>query len=119
MTKKVYKNMVPGGAYKPVGGNGTTPSICHSEGVKRVEESSQVASFILCWFFFQRGGFLHSAGARGLNDKMGGRVLFFVGNGSVLSGAIEKPPWLSLWESWLGAAETERAVRRLLNNHVH
>ena len=24
MTKKVYKNMVPGGVYKPVGGDGTT-----------------------------------------------------------------------------------------------
>ena len=30
---------------------------------KRVEESSQAASFILCWFFLQRGGFLHSADA--------------------------------------------------------
>ena len=29
----------------------------------RVEESSQVAGFILCWFFVQRGGFLHSADA--------------------------------------------------------
>ena len=35
----------------------------------RVEESSQVASFILCWFIAQRGGFLHSACAQGLNDK--------------------------------------------------
>ena len=29
----------------------------------RVEESSQVADFILWWFFLQRGGFLHSADA--------------------------------------------------------
>ena len=42
---------------------------CHSEGAQRVEESSQVASFILCWFFLQRGGFLHSAVAQGPNDK--------------------------------------------------
>ena len=34
----------------------------------RVEESTQAASFILCWFFIQRGGFLHSACAKGLND---------------------------------------------------
>ena len=44
---------------------------CHSEGAKRVEESSQVARFILCWFFLQRGGFLRSAVAQGLNDKGG------------------------------------------------
>ena len=28
-------------------------------------------------------------------------------------------PWLSLWESWLGAAETERALRRFYNENVH
>ena len=27
-----------------------------------------MASFTLCWFFLQRGGFLHSADAEGLND---------------------------------------------------
>ena len=32
--------------------------------VERVEESSQVADFILWWFFHQRGGFLHSASLR-------------------------------------------------------
>ena len=37
----------------------------------RVEESSQVACFILCWLFLKRGGFLHSADAKGLNDKWG------------------------------------------------
>ena len=35
--------------------------ICRSERVKRVEESSQVASFILCWFIIPRSGFLHAA----------------------------------------------------------
>ena len=30
-----------------------------------------MASFILRWYFLQRGGFLHSACAKGLNDKMG------------------------------------------------
>ena len=38
-------------------------STCHPEGAQRVEGSSQVANFILWWFFFQRGGFLHSADA--------------------------------------------------------
>ena len=27
-------------------------------------------------------------------------------------------PWLSLWESWLGVAETERALQRFLNDNV-
>ena len=30
-----------------------------------------MASFILCWSFSQRGGFLHSAVAQGLNDNAG------------------------------------------------
>ena len=36
---------------------------CHSERAQRAEESSQVAGFILCRSFPQRGGFLHSADA--------------------------------------------------------
>ena len=41
----------------------------------RVEESSQVASFILWWFLFQRGGFLHSAcAAVGMTYLRGGFV---------------------------------------------
>ena len=31
----------------------------------------------------------------------------------------KRQPWLSLWESWLGAAETERALRRFYNENVH
>ena len=42
----------------------------------RVEESTQVASFILCWFFLQRSGFLHSADAQGLNDKPEGGSVY-------------------------------------------
>ena len=49
-------NRIRGGKTEPL------PS-CHSERVKRAEESSQVANFILWWFFHQRGGFLHSADA--------------------------------------------------------
>ena len=49
-------NRIRGGKTEPL------PS-CHSEQVKRAEESSQVANFILWWFFHQRGGFLHSADA--------------------------------------------------------
>ena len=30
-----------------------------------------MAGFILCWFIIQRGGFLHSADAQGLNDNVG------------------------------------------------
>ena len=60
--------------------------ICRSERVKRVEESSQVASFILWWFFVQRGGFLHSACAAVGMTKWG-TFLVFIGNCSVLSGA--------------------------------
>ena len=52
-------------------------STCHPEGAQRVEGSSQVASFILWWFFFQRGGFLHSADAQGLNDISGERFYGF------------------------------------------
>ena len=46
---------------------------CHSEGAKRVEESSRVACFILCWFLLQRGGFLHSACAAVGMTKTGER----------------------------------------------
>ena len=48
---------------QPVRMNDTTPRHVIPSERKRVEESSRVASFILCWFFPQRGGFLHSAGA--------------------------------------------------------
>lgn len=34
MTKKVYKNMVPGGVYKPVGVNGITPATLQIEPVR-------------------------------------------------------------------------------------
>ena len=40
----------------------------------RVEESSQVACFILCRFFLQRGGFLHSADAPVGMTSLGGSV---------------------------------------------
>ena len=50
-------------------------STCNPEGMQRVEGSSRVANFILWWFFFQRGGFLHSADAQGLNDISGGAFL--------------------------------------------
>ena len=52
------------------------------------------------------------------NDIMGGRFRFSsvtVPSFRVLS---KTPPWLSLWESWLGTAETERALGRLLNDNV-
>ena len=52
-------------------------STCNPEGMQRVEGSSRVANFILWWFFFQRGGFLHSADAQGLNDISGGRFYGF------------------------------------------
>ena len=53
---------------QPVWLNGTTYRHVIPRERMRVEESSQVASFILRWFFLQRGGFLHSADAQGLND---------------------------------------------------
>ena len=37
--------------YNPCGQNGTTPRYVIPRERKRVEESSQVADFILCWFF--------------------------------------------------------------------
>ena len=36
------------------------PLTCHSERTQWAEESSRVADFILLWFLFWRGGFLHS-----------------------------------------------------------
>ena len=42
----------------------------------RVEESSQVACFILCRFFLQRGGFLHFADAPVGMTSLGGVVPF-------------------------------------------
>ena len=48
---------------QPVGLNGTTPRHVIPRERMRVEESSQVADFILWWFFHRRGGFLHSADA--------------------------------------------------------
>ena len=51
----------------------------------RVEESSRVAGFILCWFILQRGGFLHSADAAVGMTKWGD-VFCIIGNSSVLSG---------------------------------
>ena len=65
---------------QPVWLNGTTYRHVIPSERMRVEESSQVASFILRWFFLQRGGFLHSADAQGLNDIFGAflriRLLF-------------------------------------------
>ena len=50
-------------------------SKCHPEGAKRVEGFSRVAGFILWWFIFQRGGFLHSADAPvGMTYLRGGFV---------------------------------------------
>ena len=46
---------------QPVRLNGTTYRHAIPRERKRVEESSRVACFILCWFFVKRGGFLHSA----------------------------------------------------------
>ena len=41
----------------------------------RVEESTRVAGFILWWFIFQRGGFLHSTDATvGMTYLRGGFV---------------------------------------------
>ena len=48
---------------QPVRMNGTTYRHVIPSERKRVEESSQVASFTLRWSFLQRGGFLHSADA--------------------------------------------------------
>ena len=48
---------------QPVWLNGSTYRHVIPSERKRVEESSQAASFTLCWFFVQRGGFLHSADA--------------------------------------------------------
>ena len=48
---------------QPVRLNGTTLRHVIPRERKRVEESSQVADFILWWFLPQRGGFLHSADA--------------------------------------------------------
>ena len=75
------------------------PPTCHSEGAQRVEESTQVASFILWWFFLQRGGFLHSAGAAVGMTKWG-NVSGIIGNSSVLSGA-ERHTGRSLRFRWL------------------
>ena len=47
--------------------------------------------------------------------RTGGMALCVIGT----MGAKVMRPWLSLWESWLGAAETERALGRLLNENVH
>ena len=49
--------------YNPCGQNGTTHRHVIPRERMRVEGSSRVASFILCWFIIQRGGFLHSADA--------------------------------------------------------
>ena len=55
--------------------NGTTPRHVIPRERKRVEGSSQVAGFILWWFFIQRGGFLHSADAAvGMTNLRGGFV---------------------------------------------
>ena len=56
---------------EPVRTTGTTYRHVIPRERKQVEESSRVAGFILCWFFLQRGGFLHSACAQGLNDNVG------------------------------------------------
>ena len=48
---------------QPVWLNGTPSRHVIPRERMRVEESSQVADFILCWFIIQRGGFLHSADA--------------------------------------------------------
>ena len=37
----------------------------------------------------------------------------------VLENVPKRQSWLSLWESWLGAAETERVLGRFLNDNVH
>ena len=45
------------------------PPACHPDRVKRAEGSTQVASFPLWWFLYQRGGFLRSANATvGMTD---------------------------------------------------
>ncbi len=55
----------------------------------------------------------------GRNDSMGGH--FLLCRKQFCPFRCERlvaAPWLSLWESWLGAAETERAVGRFLNDNV-
>ena len=50
-------------------------SACHPDRMKRAEGSTQVASFTLCWYIIQRGGFLHSACAPvGMTYLKGGFV---------------------------------------------
>ena len=62
---------------QPVRLYGTTHPSCHSEGAQRVEESSQAASFTLCWFIEQRGGFLRSLCSVGTTYVFGfGRYKF-------------------------------------------
>ena len=54
---------------QPVRTKRNHPSTCHPDRVKRAEGSTQVASFPLWWFLYQRGGFLHSANATvGMTD---------------------------------------------------
>ena len=61
---------------QPVGLNGTTPRYVIPRERMRVEESSQVADFILWWFLYQRGGFLHSADAAVGMTYLGGGFVY-------------------------------------------
>ena len=62
---------------QPVWTKRNHPPTCHSEGAQRVEESSQAASFTLCWFIEQRGGFLRSLCSVGMTYVFGfGRYKF-------------------------------------------
>ena len=60
---------------QPVWLNGITHRHVIPRERMRVEGSSRVAGFILWWFFYQRGGFLHSAcAAVGMTNLRGGSV---------------------------------------------
>ena len=62
---------------QPVWLNGTIPRHVIPRERKRVEESSQAASFTLCWFIEQRGGFLRSLCSVGTTYVFGfGRYKF-------------------------------------------
>ena len=77
---------------QPVWLNGTTPRHVIPSAV---EESSHVAIFILWLFLIPRSGFLHSACAT-VGMTQWGTFPFFIGNGSVLSGAGGRLP-MELW----------------------
>ena len=83
---------------QPVWLNGTPSRHVIPRERMRVEESSQAASFILCWFFIQRRRFLHSAGAPvGMTER---RYVFWYYREQFRPFGPERHTGRSLWFRW-------------------